>query len=600
MFYERDPAEQMPALIPFIQDGLSRDEQFIYIADDQTVDELADRLQQSGINVDKESDRGALKLWTRREWRQPGQLSSQRKSLQVLDFISAASKSGFKGSRFAVEMTWTLGPDIGASELEHWEATLNTIFVPGFPGRIACQYNRSRLSPEVMLAALHTHPLAILGDHVYPNCFYEAPLIIGENGNGYSSAARVEWIFSQLKRARAAEQERERLEEQLRHAQKMESIGTLAGGIAHDFNNILNIIRGYASLISYQPLAGEKVAESLRVIDEAVERGASVVRQLLTLARKTEANLTSTNVNDLICELSKLLRQTFPKTIEIVLDLNAPVAPVLADPNQINQALLNLCVNARDAMPGGGKLTLRTKMVDGRHLQDAANKLARYVGIEVVDTGEGIASSVRNRIFEPFYTTKGIGEGTGLGLAIVYGIVKNHGGHIEVESQPGYGSVFRLNLPLALSEEKATQETSRESSAREYDAGGGTVLVVEDERAMVHLLRDSLRRHGYEVLVAFDGKEAIDVYGRYKDKIDVVLLDLGLPGIAGWDVLLKVKAENPNVNVIVASGYIEPEFKHKIYEAGVQDFIDKPYAPETVVHTLQALMSRAEANSSFH
>src|SRR6267142_1614800 len=192
LFYEKNPAEQMPALIPFIQDGLSKDEQFIYIADDQTVDELADRLERSGINIAPEIDRGALKLWTRKEWRQPGRLSAKKKSLQVLDFINEAANTGFKGSRFAVEMTWALGPDIGPAALEAWEATLNTIFVPGFHGRITCQYNRSRLSPEVMLAAFRTHPLAILGEHVYPNWFYEAPLILDgiASGDAKSSAAR--------------------------------------------------------------------------------------------------------------------------------------------------------------------------------------------------------------------------------------------------------------------------------------------------------------------------------------------------------------------------------------------------------------------------
>jgi MEDS: MEthanogen/methylotroph, DcmR Sensory domain len=196
LFYEKDPREQMPALVPFIQDGLSRDEQFVYIADDQTVGDLEVQLQQNGINVGQECERGALKLWTRREWRQPGELSSERKSQQVLQYIHEASQAGFKGCRFAVEMTWALGPDIGADELEHWEAMINTIFVPGFSGRIACQYNRSRLSPETILAALHTHPLAILGDHVYPNWFYEAPLIL--DGNTKSSTARVEWMFSVL------------------------------------------------------------------------------------------------------------------------------------------------------------------------------------------------------------------------------------------------------------------------------------------------------------------------------------------------------------------------------------------------------------------
>jgi PAS domain S-box-containing protein len=216
LFYDRDPAEQMPALIPFIQEGLSRDEQCIYIADDQTVDQLAERLEASGVNVAKESDRGALKLWTRQQWRQPGALSSERKAQQVQEFLDESSRAGFKGTRFGVEMTWTLGPDISAPELEHWEATINTIFVPGFPGRIVCQYNRSRLSPEVMLAALHTHPLAILGDHVCPNVFYQAPLILNGNGTGSGAAAasssatvRLDWMISQLKRARAAEKERE-------------------------------------------------------------------------------------------------------------------------------------------------------------------------------------------------------------------------------------------------------------------------------------------------------------------------------------------------------------------------------------------------------
>jgi PAS domain-containing protein len=217
LFYDKDPAEQMPALIPFIQDGLAKDEQFTYVADDQTVDELAERLKQSGIDVGKEVNRGALKLWTRREWRQPGRLSSESKSRQVLALISEAANSGFRGSRFAVEMTWPMGQDIDVADLEHWEATLNNIFVPGFRGRITCQYNRSRLSPEALVAGLRTHPLAILADEVFPNWFYEAPLILDDtprgriSGNGRSSAARVEWMISVLRRARAAQREREQL-----------------------------------------------------------------------------------------------------------------------------------------------------------------------------------------------------------------------------------------------------------------------------------------------------------------------------------------------------------------------------------------------------
>jgi len=226
LFYENDPAEQMPALVPFIAEGLSRNEQCIYIADDHTVDELSTRLAQSGIDVREETARGRLKLWTRKEWRQPGELVSDRKAAQVREFIQAAAAQGFKGVRFAVEMTWTLGPDISAEQLEHWEATINTIFVPGFPGRIICQYNRSRMAPEVLMAGLHTHPLAIVGDQVCPNPFYQAPLILKGNGhrhangdgaaNGHGRAngqarAKVDWMISQLQQARLAEKQREEL-----------------------------------------------------------------------------------------------------------------------------------------------------------------------------------------------------------------------------------------------------------------------------------------------------------------------------------------------------------------------------------------------------
>ena len=223
LFYERDPGEQMPALVPFIHDGLCKDEQFIYIADDQTVDDLANRLEQAGINVSQQGQRGRLKLWTRQEWRQPGDLASDKKAAQVRSFIAAARNAGFKGVRFAVEMTWALGPDISADLLGHWEATINTLFTPDFPGRIVCQYNCARLAPDVLLAALQTHPLAILGEDVCPNLFYEAPLILAgdhnkaanNHGNGHVDRDllrhRVEWMISQLRSARIAAKEREEL-----------------------------------------------------------------------------------------------------------------------------------------------------------------------------------------------------------------------------------------------------------------------------------------------------------------------------------------------------------------------------------------------------
>jgi PAS domain S-box-containing protein len=383
-------------------------------------------------------------------------------------------------------------------------------------------------------------------------------------------------------------EEQKKLEKQLWQAQKMEIVGTLAGGVAHDFNNILNIIKGYTALLRQSSSVDENAAESLHVIEETVERGAYGVRQLLTLARKTEARLALTNANDLVSDLSKLLKQTFPKTIDIALELDPKLPSILIDSNQISQALLNLCINARDAMPGGGKLILKTRVVEGGQIQDAAATAESYVSIEVKDSGMGMDAAIQNRIFEPFFTTKGIGEGTGLGLAIVYSIVKNHNGAIDVNSEAGQGTTFRLYFPTAPPEAMpiADELQERMSSAPKPTNGRGNILVVEDEENMVFLLRKALLRKQCGVFVALDGEQAIDLYQRYKQDISVVFLDIGLPKLSGWDIIVRMKAENPNIKVFVTSGYLGPDLKSKMQHAGVQGFIEKPYSPDDVVQML--------------
>jgi two-component system CheB/CheR fusion protein len=267
--------------------------------------------------------------------------------------------------------------------------------------------------------------------------------------------ARVSERTAELQQANTALlrdiEERKRLENQLIQAQKMESLGTLAGGIAHDFNNILNIIQGYTSLLSKHAAKHEEIAEHVGVIQETVKRASAVVQQLLTLARKTESKFEPVDANALLESLMTLLRETFPQTIEVTLDRSDMLPPAMADPNQMMQALLNLCLNARDAMPDGGKLTLKTSVVAGERLKsdDEVNG-ERYVCIDVADTGIGMDENVQQRIFEPFFTTKETGHGTGLGLAVVYGIVHRHEGFIQVESHPNDGATFRLYLPVAL------------------------------------------------------------------------------------------------------------------------------------------------------
>jgi len=391
-------------------------------------------------------------------------------------------------------------------------------------------------------------------------------------------------------------EERKTLEEQLLHAQKMESLGVLAGGIAHDFNNILNIIQGYTFLLRAHIDHNQDAAESVNVIHETVQRGSTLVQQLLTLARKSSARFTSVNVNHLIQRLIRIIGETFPKTVELRFFSERDLPLVLADENQLELALLNLSVNARDAMVNGGILTFKTQSVDAAAFRQSirtgeANE-ERYVSIEVSDTGGGMDERIRQRIFEPFFTTKELGRGTGLGLSVVYGIVTNHKGFIDVESKPGRGTSFRLYFPVSRisSEDRITKS---HAEAPQKFAGSPTVLLVEDENRMLNLLENIFLEHGYRVLGASDGDMALEVYRTHKESIDLVLLDMGLPKTAGRDVLIKMKQENPNVKILVASGYLDPELQSEIERAGVSHFLRKPYMPNEALKTARELIESA-------
>lgn len=388
-------------------------------------------------------------------------------------------------------------------------------------------------------------------------------------------------------------EERHKLEEQLLHAQKMESMGTMAGGIAHDFNNILNIIQGYASLLQGYGARNKEIAESLTVIHQSVQRGSTLVQQLLTLARKTRTDFNCVNTNDLIEELIGLISQTFPKTIALSTTLEPNLPAVTGDQNQIEQALLNLCVNGRDAMPEGGRLTFKTHTVNGAAFRGCdATKDGQYVCIEVSDTGTGMDESIRKRIFEPFFTTKDVGKGTGLGLSVVYGIVQSHGGFINVESKPGAGTCFHLYLPATssgVSPKQPIVDLDTETTATSN--GAATVLVVEDEQDMLNVLERILLQQGYKVLKATDGEMALEVYRCHYQTIDAVLLDIGLPKVSGRDVFLEIKNDNPDVKIIVASGYLEPELKAQVDRAGVNHFLHKPYMLDEVVKAVQSVIA---------
>jgi two-component system cell cycle sensor histidine kinase/response regulator CckA len=393
-------------------------------------------------------------------------------------------------------------------------------------------------------------------------------------------------------------EQREKLQQQLSQAQKMESIGTLAGGIAHDFNNILTIILGYSSALTDNPSDPAKIREGLDIIRETGMRGAGLVQQLLTLARSGNLSFEPTDINHLLQQFAKILGETFPKTITVSLELEPALPFLMADPNRLHQALLNLCVNARDAMHGSGNLLLKAGVVAGDEIRkrftDAQNE--SYVCLTVSDTGVGIDSTVHDRIFDPFFTTKGPGEGTGLGLTAVYGIVREHAGFIELDSEPGAGATFRIYLPLRPVNGKSKLDPhGMESHAENLGQGHETILLVDDEERQLDLIQNMLQKKGYEVLTAKDGIEAVETHRLHKDEIAVVILDLGLPKLSGWEAFLRMKQAQPKIKTIVTSGYIKPELRLEMIREGITAILQKPYLPEDLLAKVGAAIREPAA-----
>ncbi|MEW6511252.1 MAG: response regulator [Bacteroidota bacterium] len=388
--------------------------------------------------------------------------------------------------------------------------------------------------------------------------------------------------------------QRKQLEEQLLHAQKMESIGTLAGGIAHDFNNILGIILGYASVLREDAGNPARLNRHLTAVIEAVQRGSSLVRQLLTFARKADVVFAPTRVNTVVDEVVHMCAETFPKTIDFVPRLDPSAPNISADRTQVHQALLNLCVNARDAMPHGGTITLSTSIAPSGEMTSRFPQAPEgsYVCIAITDTGTGMDGATRSRIFEPFFTTKGADMGTGLGLAIVYGVVKSHNAFVDVESELGKGTTFRLYFPAVPAHVEVPP--AQESAAPEAAGGHETVLLVEDEEQLLVLAKLLLEGKGYTVLTARDGDEAVGVFRKHAGEIDLVLTDLGLPKLDGWQAYLQMKAIRPDTVAIVATGYADPRSKSDMLSQGVGNVIQKPYEPNILLHTVRQTLDDAK------
>ncbi len=371
--------------------------------------------------------------------------------------------------------------------------------------------------------------------------------------------------------------ERKQLEQQLFQAQKMEAVGRLAGGVAHDFNNLLGVILGYAEML----LAGlgpeDPLRAKLRAIKDAAGMAASLTRQLLAFSRKQIVEPRVLHLNVLLGEMNKMLRRLIGEDIALETSLAPGLGRIKADPGQVEQIVMNLAVNARDAMPQGGRLTIETADVDlgeGHAQTHAVAAPGPYVQLAVSDTGVGMTPDVRARIFEPFFTTKEEGKGTGLGLATVYGIVKQSGGHIQVTSEPGRGTTFRIRFPRV----EQPAENARSPEPDTSPLGTETVLVVEDEDTVRDLLEESLREYGYRVITAANAAEAEEAGRRHEGPIHLLMTDLVLPGASGRVAAERLSQLRPELKVLYMSGYTDDAIlRHGVIERGMA-FLQKPFA----------------------
>ncbi len=387
------------------------------------------------------------------------------------------------------------------------------------------------------------------------------------------------------------EKEKNALKERLQHAQKMEAVGTLASGIAHDFNNILQAILGYAQLSLLENEIPPIVQRNIEQIQTSAQKATSLIRRLLVFCRKVDSQQRPIDLNQQICHVVHMLERIIPRMIQIERHLDEDLRWIRADGNLLEQILMNLGVNARDAMPEGGRLVFSTRNIDldGAFCDNHPGaRPGSYVKLTVSDNGIGMTDDVSQQIFDPFFTTKKSGQGTGLGLAMVYGIVKDHDGFITCHSKPGQGAVFNLYFP---SIDAGDDQTIHYEEAESIPGGTETILLIDDESGIRDFGQKILEKHGYQVIVAQSGEEAIELYRRWERPIDLVIVDLSMPGMGGLKCIEYLKNIHPDCRMIVSSGYAAKDLIKSALAAGALEFVAKPYFVRDLLAKIRYVMN---------
>jgi len=390
------------------------------------------------------------------------------------------------------------------------------------------------------------------------------------------------------------DEEKEKIQALLLQSQKMEAIGRLAGGVAHEFNNLLTGIMGFSELLLARIDDNSPLRKDIEAIKKASKRAALLSSQLLAFSRSQKALLTVLDLNVVVNNIEKMLRRLIGEHIKLVTHLDPSLEHVKSDPGLMEQLIVNLAVNARDAMPEGGKLTLKTEniILSAGDCKDILNAHpGKFVCLSVTDTGIGMNQEVIHRMFEPFFGTKEVGKGSGLGLSVVYGIIKQHEGWINVETEPGQGSTFRIYLPV--SSEKPVKKSEETISSTSFNGNGESILVVEDEEIVLKLATRVLSENGYVVFEAANAKEALDIYNREKGKFNLVFTDVVMPGENGLQLVDKLLTLNPELRVLFSSGYSDDK-SHRdiIIERGLQ-FLQKPYTPTELLQVIKEVIEVA-------